>query len=605
MKSGEFLSNVIKGSWVFLLFVAIVSTEALCADRKLDSEKYLKAVEKFADSVIEHGRDVYGSKHTPLFVDGLQVETLEPAEWKLNPFLHREWVWARQREGWSKEKISQKQAEVQSRTCVSSNFANQQALLRTLDGVTGLTGEKKYRQAAKEATGYALKNVTSPNGLLYWGGHMSWDLLGEKPMWDSGHAGIHEMKFHQPYFRFMWDVNRQATSRFMNSFWGSHIRDWNTLNFKRHGGSNRPAEPQWDHNFDTHIEVPFPGKGFSFGSTMLSFMHITTMLSLLDQDDDAMKWSERLVYRWQQLKHPKTGLSGGQLNYSPSGDRAKSALGHIYPSINEANILASYHPLRRYHQLPLVQMQNGEILLKAGGKYAELGCKYIVWALEDLKIYTNKCYDPKTGQFKAMMTDGTILDGKKSKKGYYGPESFLPRDPDACLMWGHAMAYRISKDKAHWDMARTIGKFMKIGDIGLPGGKERALNFDIDQLNWRLVYTLFELYRAEGDRSILKLACRIGDNLLKLQRDTGLFPRPGRNYARTGDEIPLVLLHLAATIDGKNDKIVEPIFDEQFFACLFNHLDKDLPENLVGRLKNDPGAKYSDNALFYGQLVIQ
>ena len=43
---------------------------------------YLKPVRDFANTVLEHGRDSYGKEHTPLFVDGLHVETLEPATWQ-------------------------------------------------------------------------------------------------------------------------------------------------------------------------------------------------------------------------------------------------------------------------------------------------------------------------------------------------------------------------------------------------------------------------------------------------------------------------------------------------------------------------------------------
>ena len=63
-----------------------------------------------------------------------------------------------------------------------SNFASQQALLRTLDGLTGVTGEEKYRRAAEETTRYALEHLRTPNGLLYWGGHLAWDLQEEKPV---------------------------------------------------------------------------------------------------------------------------------------------------------------------------------------------------------------------------------------------------------------------------------------------------------------------------------------------------------------------------------------------------------------------------------------
>jgi hypothetical protein len=43
-----------------------------------DPNRYLNAVREFADNVLKHGRDTYGPKHTPLFVDGLNVYNHEP-----------------------------------------------------------------------------------------------------------------------------------------------------------------------------------------------------------------------------------------------------------------------------------------------------------------------------------------------------------------------------------------------------------------------------------------------------------------------------------------------------------------------------------------------
>jgi len=35
-----------------------------------DPNRYLNAVRTFTDNVLKYGRDTYGPKHTPLFVDG-------------------------------------------------------------------------------------------------------------------------------------------------------------------------------------------------------------------------------------------------------------------------------------------------------------------------------------------------------------------------------------------------------------------------------------------------------------------------------------------------------------------------------------------------------
>ncbi len=46
-----------------------------------DPNRYLNAVREFADNVPKYGRDTYGPKHTPLFVDGLNIHTHEPVKW--------------------------------------------------------------------------------------------------------------------------------------------------------------------------------------------------------------------------------------------------------------------------------------------------------------------------------------------------------------------------------------------------------------------------------------------------------------------------------------------------------------------------------------------
>ena len=545
------------------LLITILSAPALCRQAEPISRQYLEAVEKFADTVIEKGRDTYGDKHTPLFADGLGAESLKPV------------IWKKDGESW-----------------VLSNFASQQPLIRTLDGLTALTGEPRYRRAAADATRYALKHLQSPSGLLYWGGHIAWDLQQERPVGQG--KGIHELKSHQPYYRFMWRVDAESARRLMAAIWATHILDWSLLDYNRHANTEKPATPQWNHKFDDRIEVPFPAKGsnLSFANVTPPLMHSGTILAVLDKNTDVLTWTHRLAHRWQQGKHPQTGLCGGQLSYRKN-DRAQDALGHVHPSINEAKIVASYHQTSRYHHIPLAQMQAAETLLEAGGRYADVGREFIEWAVEDLKIYADHSYDADTGQFIALMTDGTPLKWQKAKEGYYIPASFAPRDPDGCLLWSYAMAYRLSKDRVHWKMARQLAISMGIGDIGLPTGAERALNFNTDSRDWRMIYALLQLHRATGDRSMLRTACRIADNLLKLQTESGLFPRPGREYARTGDEIPLALLHLAAAMEGNGDKMPQPVFDGRFFHCEYHgKLDEHQQKRADKRTY--------DNYVFYG-----
>ena len=120
----RFLHQVMFGILSICQFSICLATEA--ADPN-ESNKYLNAVRTFADNVLKYGRDTYGPKHTPLFVDGLNIHMREPVKW-VDP----------NGEKW-----------------ILSNLASQQNLFRTLDGLTRITGDPKYKQAAMEAIRYA------------------------------------------------------------------------------------------------------------------------------------------------------------------------------------------------------------------------------------------------------------------------------------------------------------------------------------------------------------------------------------------------------------------------------------------------------------------
>jgi pectate lyase len=309
--------------------LGVVSTPDITSAGESKSRVYLSAVQKFADTVIAKGRDTYGQEHTPLFVDGLQAETLKPV------------VWKKDGESW-----------------ILCNFASQQPLLRTLKGLSSLTDKGHYCLAAADATRYALQHLQSPSGLLYWGGHLAWDLDQNKPV--GQYHGIHELKGQQPYYEFMWQLEPEATRKLLEGIWATHVLDWRLLDYNRHANTEKPAQPQWKHVYAEAIDVPFPARGsnLSFVNVTPPLLHSSAMLAVLDDHEQALIWTRRLAQRWQQGKHPVTGLCGGQLSYRKH-DRAQDALGHVHPYINEAQIVASYHQTCRYHSLPLVQMQAG------------------------------------------------------------------------------------------------------------------------------------------------------------------------------------------------------------------------------------------------------
>jgi len=193
--------------------------------QRTGSSKYLDAVREFADNVLKYGRDTYGPKHTPLFVDGLNIHTHEPVKW-ITPD-RQEWV--------------------------LSNLASQQNLFRTLVGLSNITGDPKYKNAVEEAIKYAFENLQSSSGLFYWGGHTAYDAQADKPCGTL----THELKGFYPYYELMWKVNPKATRQLIEAFWAGHILNWSNLNMNRHYYKmNQPLKGSWDYKYD-----PRPDKG--------------------------------------------------------------------------------------------------------------------------------------------------------------------------------------------------------------------------------------------------------------------------------------------------------------------------------------------------------
>jgi hypothetical protein len=238
-------------------------------------------------------------------------------------------------------------------------------------------------------------------------------------------------------------------------------------------------------------------------------------------------------------------------------------------------------------------MQAAIELQYADDQYSDVARELIQWASDDLKTYARYCYDAKTGRFIAVMTDGTPIKGEQAKTGYYNADSFAPLEPDGFLLWSYALAYRLTRDDAHWQMAREILRHDGLGEIGQADGAGRSLDLNTKHRDWRTIYALLDLHRATNDPTLLAGACRVADNSLTLQVKSGFFPRPGREYARTGDEIPLAILHLAAALQDRESEMPSPAFDTRFLHAQYTG-------PLDDRQKKRADSRTYDHLVFYG-----
>ena len=512
--------------------------------------RYIAAVQAHADTVLAHGRDTY-NQPTPLFVDGLDVQTYEPVRWTYD-----ENVWT------------------------LSNLANQQDLLRTLDGLTALTGQPQYRQAAVDAVQYAFDHLKTPNGLLLWGGHTCYDAQNDEwvgrryHLTGKGRTPIHELKAYYPYYELMWQVDPAATRRFIQTFWAAHVKDWSNLDFDRHGDIRSVKlqhQAVWAQAFDEQAPVHFRGKGRTFVNAGSDLYYAGAMLYRLDQQENqegALLWAKRLAGRYVATRDPKTGLRGYQFSTPDEVDRAFEQFGDLFPDslVREATLMRPHE----MHQPLLMMLQMSAELGPAGQSLRQ-------WALEDLTAIGRWSYDPAKGVFRTMLVDGTdISEVPMPRDGYFGKKGkTFGATPGGAFFLAYATAARLTGDAFMWEMARHAARNDDQGDIGSPDGTGMELNLFSGGHSPDVLMGMLELYRMTGRRGYLDLACHIADKVLADRFENGLFTtRPQFVYTRTSRPEPLALLHLAATLQGRDQDVPTYRSGDEYFACELKSTDK-------------------------------
>ncbi len=521
------LTSVFRIGLIIVLFSSI--SHAADTDSKgRDAQRYIKAVSEFADNVLKHGKDTYGPKHTPLFVDGLNVETRKPVTWK-----YKRQIW------------------------ILSNQASQQNFFRVLDGLTNLTGEEKYRQAACEAIRYAMDHLGSPNGLIHWGGHTAYDAATEKIV---GEGYRHEFKYHFPHFRLMWKVDPKRTAKFIEAYWNAHIMDWSNLDMNRHGSYTQKMGKLWANKY-VGGKVFFTGKGLTFCNSGMSLVYSAAMLHKFTGEDAPLIWAKRLAHRYDETRNPATGLRGYQYSRIKN-DRAEHNFGDKLPGhlVLEGTFFMGGNS---YARMPLVELKLSEMLGKDGREFRR-------WALADLTALS-KVYNEKDNTFPFMLTDGHILNGfALPRDGYYGPKGkvFRPRKADIRFFRVYALAARLSDNPLMWQMARKIAKSHDFGDIGLALADKPALNMTTGSAHPNAIFGFLELYKKTRNRAFLDMAKRIGDNNLKKCFRKGFFvSSPKHMFAKFDDTSPLALLHLAAAILGKDKAVPDNYGNRSYLHC--------------------------------------
>ncbi len=490
------------------------------------TQKFIDSVAAFADNVVERCRDGYGEKETPLLADGINLETGVPVKWEKH---------------------------------ILSNLACQQNFLRTLDGLTAITGETKYRKQADEWIEYALNVLQDKaSGMLYWGGHTSYDILEDRPL-----VGNHELKCVYPYYQYLYKVDPDATQFAIEGFWHKHIRSWSNLLFNRHGEyRDWDRTTAWEHKYEGSPLPIVDNAMLSFINTGSDLIYAGALLFKLSHNRKPLLWAKRLLKRYDEIRNETTGLGGYQFNHrEPCRVRIsfKKPLSER-EDVNETTVITSGVMQTRYGRAALTWLNLFEELGVSDGQ------DFLDMVVKDLTALGKHSYDENDRSFSPILIDGMKLSPEDCMEGvgYCSPRSLEKVKANGLMFFTYAKAYRLTGDRFFWQMVRSLAQGMGWGELGDENDSQPSdsqIDATISRMsssNQNGIFALFgllELYKATDQKEYLGLAANLGNKLVEASFIDGFFMTSevtAKGWSKINSYLPLALLHLTAAIEGKN-----------------------------------------------------
>jgi len=525
----------------------------------------LDAVITFAKNVLADGKDFYSKQSTPLLVNGVNVFTKEPVTWTFPG----------------------------GQVAVMSDFVCQQNLLRTLVSLTNLTGDTTYKNAAKELVKYYFAHFQDSSGLLEWGGHKFIDMKTLTTVGPHEKGYVHELKNAYPFYDFWYEVNPEATVKFIKAFWNAHVYNWNTLEISRHGKYGLVPEDIWNHTFEQQKPF-FETRGLSFLDAGNDLIYSGIKLFEFTHDTGALLWTKRLANQYVLCRDPKTGLGAYQYTqprktaepaadsntFSMYGDRVQRQFGPEFgPNALEGTILLKKHIETIYSINALMEIQLAKELGSSGEDFYK-------WTREGMSSLAKYSYIPEKNLLRPMFSDGRDLSNYVLRRdGYNGRKGTVltPFRASNMFLISYARAFMVTRDKSLWEMARSIAKGSGLGDIGSEPAKDIKLNYLTKNDDAFSVFALVDIFRQTQNKEYLNLARVVANNLVKNKFNHGYFT-PGADYFYANfDAIePYALLSLDAAIKGTPDKV--PAFIN---GCGFVQGEYKFPDGNVKSIKDD------------------
>lgn len=472
-------------------------------------------VQKSIDTLIEHGRDDYGPKRTPLVMAVIDTATLRSPQMpeRLDAIVRLE-------------------GRIHRRGERGSNLWYDQALINAMQRLTDISGEAKYGEAANAYVSHFLANCNKRKdnrhgyhtGLPTWGTHVYWDCYQERPAGDHDGSGPHEILVFRANWQRMYDLAPKEIQRVADGVWQYHIVNQETGLHNRHDDSKKGCD--------------FAFSGGSFVHLFATMYKVTGDKKYLQQARTVADWHWKNRNQRTDLPADCPGLPG------------------------------------RYdgqHTFTTVSGPHAMLLLEAyrvsGDEYfREIANAYV-------KSYDKFAWDDKAKTYHAMLTlDGLPLADRKKGEGYgaYAPyghvnvwrTTFYSYEFTLSAAQAAVQAYELSgKNRADRDpelltIARRWGAVVKRAmpartgrrwkdelERSMPLAKETGGVYAEDY--GRSISLFVHLYRATNEKEYLALANNLAEDAVRKLYHNGLFKgHPAKPYYETTNGVGILLMAL-------------------------------------------------------------
>ena len=485
---------------------------------EIASDEFLAAATRYGDTVITHGRDVYGPTKTPMFTRYLHRERLRsPASIaSMPPAL-----------GGAPQPI------------VQTQFDRTQNLLRTLAALSQATGNAKYAEAAMEATAHVFEQYEMPHsGLVVFGNHMTIDLVGDRSYSDGRAGDIFELEVAFPFYDFWHDVSPLKTDRFVKGCWEVYVRDWHTMHYNRHAGFNKNIDfsKTWQRPLQEVKNLPTRMEVLGFIDVGLDLAFGGYSLGCLQDAAKPRLWADRYLKVLSYHRDPKTSI-WPMLLYTPTIRRHLEVYREAFPQANVTEprvIISSW-----IYSMPTFFLGTLGTIEQAqkyghGDELTEVHQRIDEWILG----YMAAAYKSDSHTMRSIILDGTdvtdhvftpgkVLHGWGAKEG----DSFLANPPSPSFLAAVARAYRLAGAPArerYWPLLRNLFKGEGLGDPGAtPKGKPAYKSSGVlAEPPW--IFALADIYRVHRRPETLELMESLGRKLISQRQDpkSGLFSLP-------------------------------------------------------------------------------